>query len=95
MPTTTCLQLIISHNHPLLQKLTVALGSKFLAIPRPAATKKKKRPPSLTHFSYGTHQRRHTDPSASREARLSASAPQDPSQASRVLTVPSSRVGAF
>ena len=32
----------------------------------------------------------HTDPSASREARLSASAPQDPSQASQALNVPSS-----
>ncbi|KAL6343234.1 hypothetical protein AAG906_021145 [Vitis piasezkii] len=34
----------------------------------------------------------HTDPSTSHEARLSASAPQDPSQASQALTVPSSKV---
>ncbi|KAL6325994.1 hypothetical protein AAG906_038486 [Vitis piasezkii] len=36
----------------------------------------------------------HTDPSASREARPSASAPQDPSQASQAPTVPSSEGGA-
>ena len=35
----------------------------------------------------------HTDPSASREARPSASTPQDPSQASQALIVPSSKGG--
>ncbi|RVW20215.1 hypothetical protein CK203_112016 [Vitis vinifera] len=87
MPTITYANFQQSGRKP---KLTATLRSHFLVIPRPTATKKKKRPPHLTHISYGAHQRGHTNLSASHEARPSASAPQDSSQASQAPTVPSS-----
>ncbi|RVW69072.1 hypothetical protein CK203_063720 [Vitis vinifera] len=55
------------------------------------ATKEEKSNLPLVHISYGEHQRGHIDLSASSEARPSASAPQDPFQASQALTVPSSK----
>ncbi|KAL6315802.1 hypothetical protein AAG906_008188 [Vitis piasezkii] len=79
MPTVSCAKYQRSREK---LKLTATLRSNFLDIPCPAATKKKKRPPFLTHFSYGDYQRR-----------PSVFAPWETSQASQAPTIPSSKGG--
>ncbi|RVW94379.1 Retrovirus-related Pol polyprotein from transposon opus [Vitis vinifera] len=48
---------LLEPHHLERQMITATLRSNFLAIPHPAATKKKKRPSFLTYFSHGAHQR--------------------------------------